>query len=327
MKKIILFSFLALVFVESVNAARLKDMANVRGVRDNQLVGYGLIIGLKGTGDGKNEFTSKSMQRMLATLGVTAEDVESSNVAAVVMTATLPPFARAGNRLDVQVNSVGDASSLKGGTLVQSPLRAANGKIFAVAQGNVLIGGDHTTAGRVPNGAIIEKDLAEDFSNRKMFRITLHNPDFTTAMRVVRKINGDLGGKYASAKDSATVDLVVPGAYEGNAIELLSLVESLEVSPDLQAKVVINEKTGTVVIGEYVKINKVAISHGDLTLDVGGKKKKGEKSKRMFLMDKGVSVGEIVKAMNQLGVDPQELITILQTIKAAGALQAELEVL
>ena len=159
-----------------------------------------------------------------------------------------------------------------------------------------------------------------------MFRVTLHNPDFTTAMRVVRRINGDLGGKYASAKDSATVDIVVPATYEGNAVELLSLVESLEISPDLIAKVIVNEKTGTVVIGEKVRISKVAISHGDISLDVGDKKSKG-RSPRTVLMDKGASVGDIVDAMNALGVEPKELITILQSIKAAGALQAELEIL
>jgi flagellar P-ring protein precursor FlgI len=308
-------------------AARLKDIASIRGVRKNQLVGYGIVVGLNGTGDSKTDYTSKSLQRMLQTLGVTAEDASSKNVAAVLITADLPPFARAGNPLDIQVSSIGDASSLRGGVLVQSPLRAANGNIYAVAQGNILAGESHKTSGRVPNGALIEKDFAEDFSSRKMFRITLHNPDFTTAMRVVRTVNGDLGGKYASAKDSATVDVVVPASYEGNAVELLSLVESLEISPDLTAKVIVNEKTGTVVIGERVQISKVAISHGDLSLDIGGKKKKGARSKNVILMDKGASVGEIVEALNALGVKPKELITILETIKAAGALQAELEIL
>lgn len=308
-------------------AARLKDIASIRGVRENQLVGYGIVVGLKGTGDGKTDYTSKSLQRMLQTLGVSAADPTSNNIAAVLLTAKLPAFARAGNPLDIQVSSIGDASSLKGGVLVQSPMRAANGQIYAVAQGNVLVGGEHGTSARIPNGAIIEKDFAEDFSNRKLFRITLHNPDFTTAMRVVRTVNSDLGGKYASAKDSGTVDVMVPATYEGNAVELLSLVESLEISPDLQAKVIVNEKTGTVVIGERVKISTVAISHGDLSLDIGGKKEKGAKTKNVIMMDKGTSVGEIVEAMNALGVKPKELITILQTIKAAGALQAELEIL
>ena len=322
-----LFLLLSLMSLE-LAAARLKDMASIRGVRENQLVGYGIVVGLKGTGDGKTDYTAKSLQRMLQTLGVTAAEVTSKNIAAVLITAQLPPFARAGNPLDIQVSSIGDAGSLEGGILVQSPLRAANGSIYAVAQGNVLIGGEHKTSGRIPNGAIIEKDFAEDFSSRKMFRVTLHNPDFTTAMRVVRKINGDLGGKYASAKDSATVDIVVPASYEGNAVELLSLVESLEISPDLIAKVIVNEKTGTVIIGEKVRISKVAISHGDISLNVGGDKKaKGSRSPRAILMDKGASVGDLVESLNALGVEPKELITILQTIKAAGALQAQLEIL
>lgn len=326
MKNIAVISLIVLLFSD-LYGARLKDIASIRGVRENQLVGYGIIVGLKGTGDGKTDYTSKSLQRMLQTLGVSSVEATSKNIAAVLITAKLPAFARAGNPLDVQVSSIGDASSLKGGVLVQSPLRAANGQIYAVAQGNVLVGGDHPTSARVPNGAIIEKDFAEDFSSRKMFRITLHNPDFTTSMRTVRTVNNDLGGKYASAKDSATIDVVVPATYEGNAVELLSLVESLEISPDLQAKVIVNEKTGTVVIGEKVKISKVAISHGDLSLDIGGKKKKGAKTRNVIMMDKGANVGEIVEAMNALGVKPKELITILQTIKAAGALQADLEIL
>ena len=325
MKILGLFLTFSLIALDAYSV-RLKDMASIRGVRENQLVGYGIVVGLKGSGDGKTDYTSKSLQRMLQTLGVSTADATSKNVAAVLITASLPPFARAGNPMDIQVSSIGDATSLEGGVLVQSPLRAANGNIYAVAQGNILIGGDHKTAGRIPNGAIIEKDFAEDFSSRKMFRVTLHNPDFTTAMRVVRRINGDLGGKYASAKDSATVDIVVPATYEGNAVELLSLVESLEISPDLIAKVIVNEKTGTVVIGEKVRISKVAISHGDISLDVGDKKNKG-RSPRTVLMDKGASVGDIVDAMNALGVEPKELITILQSIKAAGALQAELEIL
>lgn len=325
-KFLIILSFL---ISQSAFAVRLKDMANIRGVRSNQLVGYGVVVGLKGTGDSGAKFTSNSMKRMLQKLGVNLgnDEIESKNVAAVLITATLPPFARAGNPVDVSVQSIGEASSLKGGTLIQSPLRAADGNVYAVAQGSLLVGGDHSTSGRVPNGGIIERDFAQDFSNRKMFRITLHNPDFTTAIRVVRKINLDLGGKYASAKDSATVDVVVPATYEGNAVELLALVESLDISPDLHAKVVVNEKTGTVVIGDRVKISTVAISHGDLTLEVGGNAKKGERGKHMILLKEGTSVGKIVNALNTLGVKPKELITILQTIKAAGALQADIEIL
>lgn len=314
-------------------AARVKDIANVRGVRDNQLIGYGIMVGLKGTGDSKAEFTNKSMGRMLDKLGIKLDekDVASKNVAAVVVTAILPPFARAGNKLDLTINSIGDASSLVGGTLLQTPLRAADQQIYAVGQGAVLVGGGaeaHTTVARLPNGAIIERDVAEDFTARKMFRLTLHNPDFTTAARLSKRINLDLSGKYATAKDAGTVDIVVPFAYEGRAVELLATIESLEVTPDARARVIVNEKTGTVVIGEHVRISKVAISHGDLTVKVEGTAKgKSKDQDRVAVLDTGTSVGDLVKAMNSLGVSPKDLITILQNIKAAGALQGELEIL
>lgn len=270
----------AVLFFSSVaEAVRLKDIANVRGVRDNQLIGYGLVVGLKGTGDSKSEFTNKSMARMLDKLGVKVEDgeVAKKNVAAVLITATLPPFARAGNKMDITVNSIGDASSLEGGTLVQSPLRASDQNVYAVAQGAISVGRSsgktvHSTVGSISGGAIIEKDILQDnFTNRKMYRLTLHNPDITTAVRISQTVNMDLGGKYATAVDPATVDIVVPFSYEGKGVELLATIESLNVEPDLKAKVVINEKTGTVIIGENVRISTVAISHGDINLKVGAK--------------------------------------------------------
>ncbi len=333
MKLFIFIQVLLVVFAASfnVNAARLKDITNIRGVRSNQLVGYGIIVGLNGTGDSKSEFTNKSIVRMLDKMGMKlgGKDVSSKNVAAVILTAELPPFARAGNRLDVTVNSLGDATSLKGGTLIQTPLRAADQQIYAVAQGSALVGfsqgGVHETVARVPNGAIIERDIGKQFNSRKMFRLTLHNPDFTTAARISKKVNMELGGKYATAVDAATVDLVSPSGYKGKGVELLALIESLKVNPDIRARVVVNEKTGTVIIGEGVKISKIAISHGDLTIKVGGKRKKG--GDRVLLLDEAVNVGDVVKSMNRIGVSPRDLITILQNIKAAGALQGELEVL
>ena len=337
MNKLTLCLLLALTAVSSAHAARVKDIANVRGVRDNQLIGYGIIVGLKGTGDSKSEFTNKSMTRMFDKLGIKVEDKEiaSKNVAAVILTATLPPFARAGNKLDVTVSSVGDSSSLAGGTLLQSPLRAADQQIYAVAQGSLLVGSGadvFTTVARLPNGAIIERDVAEDFTSRKMFRLTLHNPDFTTAARLAKRINLDLSGKYATAKDAGTVDIIVPFSYEGRAVELLASIETLDVTPDSRARVIVNEKTGTVVIGENVRISRVAISHGDLTVKIDGGKggTGGNKSKdqdHVAVLDTGTSVGDLVKAMNSLGVSPKDLITILQNIKAAGALQGELEIL
>ncbi len=314
------------------HAARVKDIANVRGVRDNQLIGYGIIVGLKGTGDSKSEFTSKSVARMLDKLGMKLDDkdVASKNVAAVVLTGSLPAFARAGNKLDITVNSIGDASSLAGGTLLQSPLRAADQNIYAVAQGAVLVGtgsDSHATVGRLPNGAIIERDVAEDFTSRKMFRLTLHNPDFTTAARLAKRINMDLSGKYATAKDAGTVDIVVPFSYEGRAVELLASIEALEVTPDTRAKVIVNEKTGTVVVGDTVGISGVAIRRGDVAVRVDSAKGKGKDGDRVAVFDSGTSVGDLVKALNQIGITPRDLITVLQNIKAAGALQGELEIL
>lgn len=331
MKKII---FLALtVFTTFAQAARLKDIASIRGVRENQLIGYGIVVGLKGTGDGKSEFTSKSLARMLDKLGVKLEsqDVASKNVAAVIVTATLPAFAKSGNPMDVTVNALGDASSLAGGTLLQTPLRAANEEVFAVAQGAMIIGGGekdaHTTVGRIPNGAMIERDVAADFASKKMFRLTLHNPDFTTAARASLTINKELGGLYATAKDAGTIDIVTPFAYEGKGVELLATIESINVNPDNIARVVVNEKTGTVIIGDHVRISRVAIAHGNLSVKVGDKNSKTEKEEKVAILDSGVSVGDLVQALNKLGVTPKDLITILQSIKAAGALNGELDVL
>ncbi len=360
-------------FASTAQAIRLKDIANVRGVRDNQLIGYGLVVGLKGTGDSKSEFTNKSMVRMLDKLGVKVEDsdVAKKNVAAVLITATLPPFARAGNKMDITINSIGDASSLEGGTLVQSPLRASDQNVYAVAQGAVSVGRSsgkavHSTVGIMSGGAIIEKDIQqENFTNRKMYRLTLHNPDITTAVRIAQTVNMDLGGKYATAIDPATVDVVVPFSYEGKGVELLATIEALNVEPDQKAKVVVNEKTGTVIIGENVRISTVAISHGDINVKVGKAEPAptpmapaaaGEasapttpatespaavrapasvavvhppinKKDPVKVLPESVSVGELVQSLNQMGVSPKDLIVILQNIKASGALQGELEIL
>jgi flagellar P-ring protein FlgI len=389
--KFFTFALVVLFLPDMVFASRIKDISNVRGVRENQLLGYGLVVGLNGTGDGKDEFTSKSFTRMLDTMGMKldSKDIDSKNVAAVIITATLPPFARAGNKLDVSVNSIGGASNLQGGTLLQTPLKAADQQVYAVAQGSIIIGEKaQPTVGRVPGGALIETDTGADFSNRKMFRLTLFDPDFTTATRVVKTINQDLGGKFASAKDPGTVDVIVPFNYDGNAVEMMANIENLDVSSDTRARVIVNERTGTVVIGEHVQISAVAISHGNLTVQIkvpdpqnslatatpltagssrpqqqsgdgasndnvsvrgpasvtgaagisagisnvtraasGGNVPTITKTGRVAIMKKTASVGDLVKALNALGVTPKDLITILQSIKAAGALQGELEVL
>lgn len=324
-----------LVLSQAVDAARLKDIASLRGVRENQLIGYGLVIGLKGTGDSQTDYTNKSFGRFIEKLGVKIEPNQAAgkNIAAVIITAKLPPFAKAGNPLDITVSSIGDASSLAGGTLIQSPLRAANDQIYAVAQGTVSVLGDgkdlHTTVGKIPNGAMIERDIEADFSSRKMYRMTLHNPDFTTAARAILTINKELGGQYASAKDAGTIDIITPAAYETRGVELMATIESIEINPDQKARVVINEKTGTIVIGEKVKISKVGISHGNITLKVLDEKtkKSSPSDDKITVLDGGANVGDLVQALNKLGVTPKDLISILHSIKAAGALNGELEVL
>lgn len=340
MKKFLATFTLLILVCETCFAVRLKDIANLRGVRDNQLIGYGLVVGLNGTGDSNLEFTSKSILRMLDKMGMklSATDIASQNVASVIITATLPPFSRAGNKIDITVNSLGDASSLKGGTLLQTPLRAADKNVYAVAQGAMLTGDSHLTVASIPNGAMVERDLEADFAHRKMYRFSLSNPDLTTAARVAKTINMDLGGKYATAIDPGTVDFIVPFSWEGKGVELLSIIESLQVFPDQKAKVIVNEKTGTVVIGENVRIDKVAISHGDLAVVIGGDQGKGRgpaskalpKIEKVHLIegqDGQVSVGELVQGLNRMGVTPKDLITILQNIKAAGSLQGDLEIL
>jgi flagellar P-ring protein FlgI len=327
-----IFSISAMSVVAS--AARLKDIASIRGVRENQLIGYGLVVGLKGTGDSASAFTSKSFARLIEKMGVKVDgqDLQSKNIAAVIVTASLPPFAKAGNPLDVSVSSIGDAGSLVGGTLLQAPLRAANDEVFAVAQGALSVTGDgkdiHTTAGRIPNGAMIERDIQTDFASRKMYRMTLHNPDFTTAARTVLTINKELGGQYATAKDGGTIDIITPFTYENKGVELMATIEAIEINPDQKARVVINEKTGTIVIGEKVKISRVGLSHGSLTLKVSDEKgKKGKESAddKVTVLDTGANVGDLVQALNKLGVSPKDLISILQSVKAAGALHGELE--
>lgn len=334
MKKIALLTAIAGITLlgTASQAARLKDIASIRGVRENQLIGYGLVIGLKGTGDSNAEFTGKSFSRLIEKMGVQLDgkDIQSKNIAAVIVTATLPAFAKAGNPVDITVSSIGDSSSLVGGTLLQTPLRAANDEIFAVAQGSLSVLGDgkdiHTTVGRIPNGAMIERDIQADFATRKMYRMTLHNPDFTTAARTVLTVNKELGGLYATAKDAGTIDIVTPSSFENKGVELMATIEAIEVNPDQRARVVINEKTGTIVIGEKVKISRVGLSHGSLTLKIAdGKKSKDAGDDKVTVLDTGANVGDLVQALNKLGVSPKDLISILQSVKAAGALHGELE--
>lgn len=317
-------------------AARLKDVAEVKGVRENILIGYGIVVGLKGTGDSSAEVTSQSLARLFNKLGLDVQGnaaIKSKNAAAVIVTAKLPAFSRAGNRIDVTVSSIGDAPSLEGGTLLVTPLRAGDQNVYAVAQGAVSIGSvadgstkNFPTVGRVMSGATIEKDIDTNFAAKKSVRLTLHSPDFTTAARLAVLINGELGGKYASARDSATIDLVVPFNYEGNTVEFMAAIENIQVNVDTKAKVVLNERTGTVVMGEKITITPVAISHGDLAIEVKDAPKNA-KPARVAELKSGPNVSDLVKALNALGVQPKDLTAIFQTLKTMGALQAELEIL
>lgn len=333
-------TFVGVICVPKISlGARLKDIATVKGVRENILIGYGIVVGLKGSGDSSADITSQSLGRLFGKLGLDVQGnaaVKSKNAAAVIVTAKLPPFARVGNQIDVTVSSIGDASSLEGGVLLVTPLRAGDQNVYAVAQGPISIGSiadgqskTFPTVGRVVAGASIEKDVDMNFAAKKNFRLSLHNPDFTTAARVVAVINAELGGKFASARDSGTVDVVVPFNYDGNSVELLANLENISVNVDSRAKVVLNERTGTVVMGDRVAITPVAISHGDLTIQVAGAAaatKKGQ-GDHVAELKAGASVQDLVKALNTLGVQPKDLTAIFQTLKEVGALQADLEIM
>lgn len=333
--------FTVMCFPRFSEGARLKDIATVKGVRENILIGYGIVVGLKGSGDSSADITSQSLGRLFSKLGLDVQGnaaVKSKNAAAVIVTAKLPPFARVGNMIDITVSSIGDASSLEGGVLLVTPLRAGDQNVYAVAQGPVSIGSiadgqtkNFPTVGRVVSGASIEKDVDMNFAAKKNFRLSLHNPDFTTAARVVSVINGELGGKFATARDSGTIDIVVPFNYDGNSVELLANLENVNVNVDSRAKVVLNERTGTVVMGERVAITPVAIAHGDLTIQVaspaGGAAAKKGQGDHVAELKSGASVQDLVKALNTLGVQPKDLTAIFQTLKEVGALQADLEIM
>jgi len=329
---------LCLISKPSAQAARLKDIASVKGVRENILIGYGIVVGLKGTGDSSADVTGQSLARLFGKLGLDVQNatVKSKNAAAVIVTAKLPPFARVGNKIDVRVSSIGDATSLEGGVLLVTPLRAGDQNVYAVSQGPVSIGAvadgstkNFPTVARVVDGATIEKDVDINFAGKKSFRLSLRNPDFTTAARLVTTINGELGGKFATAGDSATIDVVVPYNYEGNPVELLALLENIQVDVDSRAKVVLNERTGTIVMGERIGISPVALAHGELSIEVkdSSGKETGKSDRVMELKATGNSVADLVKALNAIGVAPKDLTAIFQSLKEVGALQGELEIL
>lgn len=330
MKKFFLFTLFSIFSLEGFAASRLKDIMTIKGVRDNPLLGYGLVIGLNGTGDGGGEITNNSMKKMFQTLGLDpVQEVSAKNVAAVIVTAKLPPFGRVGQKIDVTISSIGDASSLAGGTLLVTPLKGGDGKVYAIANGAVSIGGlkqgaKFATSASIPNGAIIENEVQQSFHKKKSIRISLNKPDFTTAARVERTINENLGGKFASASDSATIDLIIPPHYSRRIVDLVAIVENYRVNQDDKAKIVINEKTGTIVAGGEITLTKVAISHGDLVIQVGAEGG-GSKPGSLYLIEKKTSLKDLVQALNAIGTGPDDLISIFQTLKRNGALIADLE--
>ncbi|MFO7569592.1 MAG: flagellar basal body P-ring protein FlgI [Smithellaceae bacterium] len=376
--------FLAGSFAE---AARIKDIASIGGVRDNQLIGYGIVVGLAGTGDdlAKNIFTAAALANIMNRQGLSMKDktnvLKADNIAAVMVTATLPPFAKNGAKIDVMVSSVGSAKSLLGGTLLLTPLRGADGEIYAVAQGAVSLGGfsaggagggatkNHTTVGSIANGALVEKELAYDFDQKRILMVNLQQPDFTTSSRMAQAINYAV--KTASAKqiDAFSVSVQAKDDFTGSLSELVYLIESIDVPVDASAIVILNEKTGTVVMGDNVRISTVAVAHGNLSIQIKEDAKVSqpqpfgprppaagaalptgpggavitpggqtvvvpqtdvtivEERNKLLLVPQGVTIYDVVRALNAIGVSPRDLITILQAIKAAGALQADIRVI
>ena len=340
-------------------AVRIKDIAAIKGVRSNQLLGYGLVVGLNGTGDKSGTaFTTQSLGNMIERMGVhvNPSSLKPKNVAAVMITAEMPAFSRIGSRMDIVVSSMGDAKSLVGGTLLMTPLRGVDGNVYALAQGPVAIGGaggngatkNHLLVGRIAGGATIEKELASNFNDKEELLMSLYNPDFTTVTRIVNSINRKTKQKVAKAVDSGALRITVPDSMKGRVTEFIAGIEGLSIKPDNPAKVVVNEKTGTVVIGENVSISTVAVSHGNLTITIRNKKEVSqpaplsggettvtsdknvemtEEKAHVMVLPKGTTIKDLVKALNAIGVTPRDLISIFQSIRAAGALQAELEVI
>jgi flagellar P-ring protein precursor FlgI len=349
--------------------SRIKDLANVEGVRQNQLIGYGLVVGLNGTGDTLNNipFTKQSLTAMLERLGVNIrgtaqqQNLRTGNVAAVMVTANLPPFGTQGTRVDVTVSAMGDAKSLQGGTLIVTPLLGADGNVYAVAQGSLAIAGFAAegeaakvtrgvpTVGRISNGALIEREIDFQLNRLSQLRLALRNPDFTTAKRIAMAINDYIGAPTAEPIDPGTIVITVPQQFRGNVVALLTDVEQLQVEPDLPAKIVIDERSGVIVMGRDVRVSTVAVAQGNLTVAISEQPQVSqpqpfsqggqtvvvprtqvgvrEDGKKLAIVHDGVSLQQVVDGLNALGIGPRDMIAILQAIKAAGAIQADIEVM
>lgn len=363
--KVVFLSLGLILVINSVAlAARIKDIAAFKGVRSNQLVGYGLVVGLNGSGDSDQaKFTVQSIANMLERMGVhvSSRDIKVKNVATVMVTAQLPPFAKAGSKLDILVSSLGDAKSLQGGTLLLTPLTGVDGQIYALSQGPVTVGGfavggaagggvqkNHPTVGMIAAGATVEREITYNLEPLKEIVISLNRPDFTTVTRMTASINKKMKASIAHPVDADTVKVSVPETFSGDVVRFMAELEAVEVSPDMAAKVVLNEKTGTVIMGDNVRISRVAISHGNLSIQIKEKKQVSqplpfsqgqtvvtpesdvdvkEGGNRLVLLQEGTTIGEVVQALNAIGVTPRDLITIFQALRSAGALQGELEII
>jgi flagellar P-ring protein precursor FlgI len=357
----------------TADAVRIKDIGVIEGVRENQLIGYGLVVGLDRTGDQVigGQFTIQAMMSMLNKMGVNLVidpiQLLTRNIASVMVTAKLPPFSKPGMTLDAVVSSMANAKSLQGGTLLLTPLKAANQQVFAVAQGPISIGGflggiggaggatvtkNHQAAGIVPGGAIIEKELVVNIDSWETVSVLLRQPDFTTAIRTAEAIDGVFGKGSASPVNAGYVKATIPTTFQGRVVEYIASIEGLDVSVDAAAKVVVNERTGTVVLGEHVRISTCAISHGNLTISVKNTQNVSqpsaplvgssagqtivtqdvqteikEQESRLVVVDETVTLGEVVRALNAVGVTPRDLVAILSALRSAGALQAKLEII
>ena len=346
----------------TAEGARLKDIADIEGVRGNQLLGYGLVVGLNGTGDGKLDFTQKSISNMLEKQGIRVNpvDIKVKNVAAVMVTANLPAFARPGSTIDVAVSSMGDAKSLQGGTLLLTALKGADGNTYAVAQGQTNLGGfsisdggdsaqkNHPTVATIPQGAIVERSIPFDLFQSRKVRVVLREPDFTTMTNVVRSINARIGKPVALAVDSASVEVLLDQTAQADPIRVVSILEQVEVDQDIGAKVIVNERTGTIVMGAHVTISKVALAHGNLNIAIRSETDVsqpnalaagdtvavtntdltvGEDVSALQIVGGEVTLGDVVKGLNALGATPRDLISIFSALKAAGALNAELVIM
>jgi flagellar P-ring protein precursor FlgI len=356
----------AALFTPAAHAERVKDLASVAGVRGNQLVGYGLVIGLDGTGDQTSQapFTVQSIKSMLARMGVSVPanvNPQLKNVAAVVVTAELPPFSKMGQTIDVTVSSIGNAASLRGGTLVMTPLRGVDGEVYGVAQGSLTVSGfgvkgsdgsklsvNVPSSGRVPNGATVEREVPNNFTQQPFVVLNLHTPDFTTAARLAGGINGMLGPDTAQAMDAVSIKVAAP-VNPNQRIAYLSMLEAIEVEPgDAAAKVIINSRTGSVVVGSRVRVTPAAVAHGSLSVTITERRdvsqpnplsrgetvvtprtelSGGEDQARMFVFEAGVDLNQLVQAVNQVGAAPSDLVAILEALKEVGALRAELIVI